>query len=227
MGLNFGKIVDGAIKVGSAASPWLAAGTSLLGSIFGKKSQDSANQTNIQLQREQNQFNSQMFDKQALFNSAESQKQRDFTAKEREAQQAWQEKMIAEQNKYNDPSMQVFRNRQAGINALAQTSLASQSASPAGVPSGAGGAEAQASPVGTPLTSHVNPAIFDTTQLSSILADIGLKKAQTDNLNQKTHVDKLTEANVAELSRMSVQALRADIKLKKSQRKEYLSLIHI
>lgn len=87
-----------AITTGTAA---MLAGSGLLGSVlgglFGSKSQRSANEANIQMQRETNEMNERLFHES----------------------QAFQEDMWNKTNAYNDPSHQVELLQKAGINPAA------------------------------------------------------------------------------------------------------------
>lgn len=67
---------------------------SLLGGLFGSKSQKSANSANLQIARETNKLNRDLF----------------------YANQSWQEEMWNKQNAYNDPSAQAQRLSAAGFN---------------------------------------------------------------------------------------------------------------
>lgn len=67
---------------------------SLLGGLFGSKSQKSANSANLQIARETNKLNRDLF----------------------YANQSWQEEMWNKQNAYNDPSAQAQRLVAAGFN---------------------------------------------------------------------------------------------------------------
>lgn len=94
----------------------IAAGASLAGNAIGASSQNKANQTNIDINRENNAFNAQ-----------QAQIQRD-----------WQEKMWGMNNSYNSPNAMISR----GLNPFVQGSAAmAGSKSPA-----SGGASASAAP---------------------------------------------------------------------------------
>lgn len=94
----------------------IAAGASLAGNAIGASSQNKANQTNIDINRENNAFNAQ-----------QAQVQRD-----------WQEKMWGMNNSYNSPNAMISR----GLNPFVQGSAAmAGSKSPA-----SGGAAASAAP---------------------------------------------------------------------------------
>lgn len=67
---------------------------SVLGGLFGSNSQDSANETNLKIARENNAFNERMMNKQDALNY-----------------EAWKR-----QNEYNTPSAQVQRLKEAGLN---------------------------------------------------------------------------------------------------------------
>lgn len=94
----------------------IAAGASLVGNAIGASSQNKANQTNIDINRENN-----------AFNAEQAQVQRD-----------WQEKMWGMNNSYNSPNAMISR----GLNPFVQGSAAmAGSKSPA-----SGGAAASAAP---------------------------------------------------------------------------------
>lgn len=94
----------------------IAAGASLAGNAIGASSQNKANQTNIDINRENN-----------AFNAAQAQLQRD-----------WQEKMWGMNNSYNSPNAMISR----GLNPFVQGSAAmAGSRSPA-----SGGSAASAAP---------------------------------------------------------------------------------
>lgn len=95
----------------------IAAGASLAGNIIGSSSQDKANQTNIDINRENNRFN----------------------AEQAQIQRDWQEKMWETNNSYNSPDAMISR----GLNPFIQGSAAmAGSKSPA-----SGGAAASAASV--------------------------------------------------------------------------------
>jgi hypothetical protein len=94
----------------------IAAGASLAGNAIGASSQNKANQTNIDINRENNAFN----------------------AEQAQIQRNWQEKMWGMNNSYNSPNAMISR----GLNPFVQGSAAmAGSRSPA-----SGGAAASASP---------------------------------------------------------------------------------
>ena len=95
----------------------ITAGASLAGNLIGSSSQNKANQTNIEINRENN-----------AFNAEQAQIQRD-----------WQEKMWGMNNSYNSPDAMISR----GLNPFVQGSAAmAGSKSPA-----SGGAAASAVPL--------------------------------------------------------------------------------
>lgn len=94
----------------------IAAGASLAGNMIGSSSQNKANQTNIDINRENNAFN----------------------AEQAQIQRNWQEKMWGMNNSYNSPNAMISR----GLNPFVQGSAAmAGSKSPA-----SGGAAASAAP---------------------------------------------------------------------------------
>lgn len=72
----------------------ISGGASLIGGIFGKNSQSSANKTNLQINRENQKWNEKMMDKQNAWNLAQ-----------------WNR-----ENEYNSASQQVARFKAAGLN---------------------------------------------------------------------------------------------------------------
>ena len=94
----------------------IAAGASLAGNVIGSSSQNKANQTSIDINRENNAFN----------------------AEQAQIQRSWQEKMWGMNNSYNSPNAMISR----GINPFVQGSAAmAGSKSPA-----SGGVAASAAP---------------------------------------------------------------------------------
>ena len=75
-------------------SALIGAGASLLGNLFGSKSQSDANKTNLKIAQMNNEFNERMMQKQMDYNT-----------------EMWQR-----QNEYNTPAAQVQRLRNAGLN---------------------------------------------------------------------------------------------------------------
>ncbi len=75
-------------------SALIGAGASLLGNLFGNKSQSDANKTNLQIAKMNNEYNERMMQKQMDYNT-----------------EMWQK-----QNEYNTPAAQVQRLRHAGLN---------------------------------------------------------------------------------------------------------------
>lgn len=75
-------------------SALIGAGASLLGNLFGSKSQSDANKTNLKIAQMNNEFNERMMQKQMDYNT-----------------EMWQR-----QNEYNTPAAQVQRLRLAGLN---------------------------------------------------------------------------------------------------------------
>lgn len=188
---NVGKAIGNGVSNFVSSGNVFTAGASVLGSLLNKSSQDKANQTNIDLQREQNQFNSDMFDKESAFNAEQADLARQHTTSEREAQQAWQEKMIQQQQLYDSAPEQIKRLRQAGINtAMMNGSLdAGGSASPSGAPAGSSGYPAVAQGIGSSQMAHVNPAMFDVASVFNnmkMVADAAKSRAEADETNART-----------------------------------------
>lgn len=132
----------------------IAAGASLAGNAIGASSQNKANQTNIDINRENNAFNAQ-----------QAQVQRD-----------WQEKMWGMNNSYNSPNAMISR----GLNPFVQGSAAmAGSRSPA-----SGGATASAAPSPSiqafrPDFSDVGSALASMAQARAAMLDAEQNAALT------------------------------------------------
>ena len=132
----------------------IAAGASLAGNAIGASSQNKANQTNIDINRENNAFNAQ-----------QAQIQRD-----------WQEKMWGMNNSYNSPNAMISR----GLNPFVQGSAAmAGSRSPA-----SGGAAASAAPPPSvqafrPDFSDVGSALASMAQARAAMINAEQNKALT------------------------------------------------
>lgn len=132
----------------------IAAGASLAGNAIGASSQNKANQTNIDINRENN-----------AFNAEQAQIQRD-----------WQEKMWGMNNSYNSPNAMISR----GLNPFVQGSAAmAGSKSPA-----SGGASASAAPLPSiqafrPDFSDVGSALASMAQARAAMLDAEQNAALT------------------------------------------------
>lgn len=142
----------------------IAAGASLAGNAIGSLNQNKANQTNIDINRENNAFNAQ-----------QAQIQRD-----------WQEKMWGMNNSYNSPNAMISR----GLNPFAQGSAAmAGSRSPA-----SGGAAASAAPSPSvqafrPDFSDVGSALASMAQARASMINAEQNAALTPYLINKTFGD--------------------------------------
>lgn len=121
MGLldTIGKFVGNASGIG----PVISAGAGIIGNILGNKSQESANRANLEIAQMNNAFNEKMLERQLSYNT----------------------EMWNKQNAYNDPSAQVKRLKDAGINPI----MAMQG--------NQGGVAANALGINTPQASSVSP----------------------------------------------------------------------
>ena len=138
----------------------IAAGASLAGNAIGASSQSKANQTNIDINRENNAFNSQ-----------QAQIQRD-----------WQEKMWGMNNSYNSPNAMISR----GLNPFISNTGAGVSKSPA---SGGAAASAASSPsvqAFRPDFSDVGSALASMAQARASMINAEQNAALTPYLINKT-----------------------------------------
>lgn len=136
-------------------------GGSLLGGIFGSKSQSSANATNLRIAQMNNEFNERMLEKQIAYNR-----------ENQSVQNQWSEDMY---NKYNSPEAQVEQMKKAGINPYTQGN------SPIGANQTSAQAGAINPPTATPVQVRPVTAMSDAIQhASSMLLQLPLLTAETE-----------------------------------------------
>lgn len=162
----------------------ISAGANLVGSLFNKKSSDSAQKMQYKMFQEGNKFNREEREASQAFNAEQSEIARQYGTKEREAQQSWQERMIQQQQIYDSAEQQVARLRKAGINTAMMngTTGAGGSAAPTGVPAGQT-AEAQAGMASSASAPHVQPSLFDFNSLNDSIRN--LSQSLLNNAQEK------------------------------------------
>lgn len=147
-------------------------GGGLLSSIFGKKSNDSANQTNLKIAQMNNEWSEKMMEKQNQMNIAQW---------EREA--AYNDRVRAETNEYNSAVNQAARLREAGINpALAMSGANAGTSQGGSAPSG--------NSVGQPSPSSAQVLPYDYSGISRAITDAAMsvlqvqkQQAEVTNMN--------------------------------------------
>ena len=175
---------------------------SLGSSLINRHSQKETNKSNARINSENNQFN---HDEAALqrdwsaeqsrldrdFNAQQSQLQRDFSTAERESQQAWQERMIQQQNEYSSPVNQLKMMREAGISTATFDGAVANGAGPTGVPSGAATQAAQAGGPRSGAVASASPSIPMQAPEWNMLsvAQAELLRAQADAVRDKNARD--------------------------------------
>lgn len=158
--------VDDAIIMSAAIS----AGSNLLGGILGKRSNDAANKTNLQIARETNALNYKMFQEQNQYNYD----------------------MWNMNNEYNSPSSQVQRALEAGLNPYFNTGdlvSASNSSAPSSAP---------LPNLVTPQVRPYDIApVFS--NIGNTIGGLLEQQAKIHNLNQQTQASKdITYAQIKE-----------------------------
>lgn len=167
----------------------VSAGASLIGNIFGKKSQDTANKTNLKINQMNNAFNEKMMDKQMEYNTD----------------------MWNKQNAYNSPAEQVKRLKEAGMNpVLAMQGQGGGTAQSALGVNPASASSASPQQAFTPDMSGFNSA-------AQMLFQKRLQDAQINNINQDTTTkqienETLMDRRIAELEEMRTRT--KDVKQK-------------
>ena len=138
------------------------AGSSILGNMFGAKSQNSSNNANLRIAQMNNEWSERMMQKQMDYNTM----------------------MWEKQNEYNDPSNFVKRMEKAGVNpaaVLSNGSFGSASANSVGLPSPSG---STMQPF-TPDFSGIGSAVMSAYQIAN---QSDLVAAQVNNLNAQSDV---------------------------------------
>lgn len=162
-------------------------GGGLLSSIFGKKSNDSANQTNLKIAQMNNEWSEKMMEKQNQMNIAQW---------EREA--AYNDRVRAETNEYNSAVNQAARLREAGINpALAMSGANAGTSQGGSAPSG--------SSVGLPSPSQTQVRPYDYSGISraitdATLASLQVQKQQAELTNMNLNNEYLYKSMQSRLS---------------------------
>lgn len=159
--------------LGAIASPV----SSVVSGIFGKKSQDSANKTNIQLAQMNNEWSEKMMDKQNRLNIEQWKREADYNTE-----------MWNKTNEYNSATNQAKRLREAGLNpALMMSGGAAGMAQGASTPSG--------SSVGMPSPSQAAVQPYDYTSMGQavgqgveLAAMLARNSAEVNNLNTMSDV---------------------------------------
>lgn len=123
-----------ATEIGAAL---IGGGAKLISGLFGKSAQDKANETNLQIAREQNAFNQKMWEQQRDYNT----------------------EMWNMSNEYNDPAAQMQRLKNAGLSDWAAASAVSGSPSTATPMSSPAAAPAAGASVQAPDMSFLSAAM--------------------------------------------------------------------
>lgn len=176
--------------LGAAA---IGAGASLLGNIFGKKSNDNANKTNFRIAQMNNEFSEMMMQKQMDYNTGILNTQNRFAEKQAADANAFTEKMWNKTNEYNSAQAQAERLRAAGLNpALVMSGQNSGTAQGA---SGAQAATPSGNSVGLPSPSPVSvrPYQYDFS---------GIGQAAFQGLQ----MEMVAEKNRAEINNLNAQS---------------------
>lgn len=188
-------------------SALIGAGASLLGNLFGSKSQSDANKTNLKIALMNNEYNERMMQKQMDYNT-----------------EMWQR-----QNEYNTPAAQVQRLRYAGLNpALMMGQGQTGTAVSAGGVSPAQANHAEVKPY-IPDMSGISQAAQQYAALelqkSRIQSENALTDAQTRNMyieNQYKASQLLADIAVKSAETKNVRAKTTYQQIENSMRKQML-----
>lgn len=160
-------------------SALVGAGASIIGNLFNKSANDSANRTNIKIAQLNNEWSEKMMQKQMDYNTAQWQREADYNTE-----------MWNKTNEYNSASNQAKRLREAGLNpALVMSGQNAGTASAASSPSGNSvGLPSPSSATMMPNRydfSGVGNAVNNAYQISAML---DRTSAEVNNLNAQADV---------------------------------------
>lgn len=212
------------------ASGIIGAGSSILGNIFGSKSQSDTNKTNLQIAQMNNEYNERMFNKQLEYNQDMFNQQVDYDWKKTQYQtdknNAAQLAAIGMQQEYNSAVNQRKRLEAAGLNPYLMmsggnagtASAVSSSAGTGGSPSAMGVNAPTASPA---VMQAFRPDFSGVTGVIQTLLDIQaqrqLRSAQADSLSAQASGFKIENKYKAEKILWDISNSKADYNLKNSQ----------
>lgn len=208
----------------------LGAGASLLGNIFGSKSQSDTNKTNLQIAQMNNEYNERMFNQQLEYNQDMFNQQVDYdwkkTQYQTEKNNAAQLAAVGMQQEYNSAVNQRKRLEAAGLNPYLMmsggnagtASAVSSSAGTGGSPSAMGVNPPTASPA---VMQAFRPDFSGVTGIIQTLLDIqaqkGVREAQAFSLGEQASGFKIENKYKAEKLLWEIYNSKADYNLKNSQ----------
>lgn len=208
----------------------IGAGASLLGNVFGSKSQSDTNKTNLQIAQMNNEFNERMFNQQLEYNQDMFNQQVDYDWKKTQYQtqknNAAQLAAIGMQQEYNSAVNQRKRLEAAGLNPYLMmsggnagtASSVSSSAGTGGSPSAMGVNAPTASPA---VMQAFRPDFSGVTGIIQTLLDIqaqkGVREAQASSLGEQASGFKIENKYKAEKLLWEIYNSKAGYNLKNSQ----------
>lgn len=211
-------------------SALIGAGASLLGNIFGSKSQSDTNRTNLQIAQMNNEYNERMFNQQLEYNQDMFNQQVDYdwkkTQYQTEKNNAAQLAAIGMQQEYNSAVNQRKRLEAAGLNPYLMmsggnagtSSAVSSSAGTGGSPSAMGVNAPTASPA---VMQAFRPDFSGVTGVIQTLLDIqaqkGVREAQASSLGEQASGFKIENKYKADKLLSEIYNSKADYNLKNSQ----------
>lgn len=176
------------MPVASAIMGAATLGGGLLSSIFGKKSNDRTNETNMKIAQMNNEWSEKMMDKQNQYNIAQWQREAEFSKQQAADANAFTEYMQDKANQYNSAQEQAKRLREAGLN----PSIVMNGGN-AGTAQGASGAQAatpSGNSVGLPSPSSAQVRPYDYSGFSRAITDAAMvalqvqkQQAEVTNMN--------------------------------------------
>lgn len=211
-------------------SALIGAGASLLGNIFGSKSQSDTNKTNLQIAQMNNEYNERMFNKQLEYNQDMFNQQIEYDQKKMDQQNNFNARMqneaIGAQQVYNSAKAQRARLEAAGLNPYLM--MSGGNAGSVSAVSGSSGSGGSPSPMGVnpPTASPAvmqafRPDFSGVTGVIQTLLDIqaqkGVRDAQAFSLGEQASGFKIENKYKAEKLLWDIYNSKADYNLKNSQ----------
>lgn len=177
----------------------IAAGASLAGNVIGSSSQNKANRTNIDINRENNRFN----------------------AEQAQIQRDWQEKMVDESREYNSPEAMISR----GLNPFLSGSAAQTGAGSGSSPSGAQASAVNPIPYQAfrPDLSSVGTALASFAQAKKLVSESNQINAVTPYMIEKMKGDtNYKQIGIGESGYWNKQTGRISAELDQSMERQQL-----
>lgn len=212
------------LKQNAALGALIGAGSGLVGGImsglFGSSSQNSANQTALQVSREQNSFNQAEARKNREWQSAENALSRSWSEQQYEKELEWQRYLLG----YNTPAEQMARYRAAGINpyfAMGNIQSGVLQSSPT-APTPAANSAAPATASGLPSIKAYDPSAAVGTAVSGVSSAVR-SYFENANIAERTRSEAIQNITRLDESMARIDEILSRKNLNDAERDKYMS----